>query len=120
MLRGVFHRDGELALSGAEGVGFIQADDSPEMRASFESLLMMVGEPIAPETSAGGGYEWVGSDLPKRLAKAGAEVAVLFRLRPPPREVIFLDRKLPGLFTFMTVLRARFDARRLLEGYVQA
>ncbi len=120
MLRGVFHRNGAQALEGATGAGFLKEDDEPELREAFLKLLLMIGEPVAPGTGELGGYDWASSDLPPRLAKAGTEIAVLFRLRPPPREVVFLDRKLPGLFTFMTVLRARFDARRLLERYVQA
>jgi hypothetical protein len=36
-------------------------------------------------------------------------------LRPPPPETLFLQRKLGGTFLLCLRLRARVDARRLLE-----
>ena len=38
------------------------------------------------------------------VAKAGTYIAKNFKLRTPPKEAIFLDRKLAGAFFFLSVI----------------
>jgi hypothetical protein len=51
-------------------------------------------------------YDWGASDLPKRVAKKGGEMILKFKLRGPPREIVFLDRKMAGVFIFLSTLLA--------------
>ena len=45
-------------------------------------------------------------------------MAFSFKLRPPPREIVFLDRKMGGIFIFLSVLKARFNAAEVLDPYL--
>lgn len=112
MVRGSYRGDAAQVARGAERLGFMLPGDSDALRRSFAELCFLLMEPF------GGEYDWGGSDLPKRAARAGAELAFQFRLRPPPREVVFLDRKMGGVFIFLSALGARLDARPLLDRHL--
>jgi hypothetical protein len=40
-------------------------------------------------------------------------------MRPPPREVLFLDRKIGGVFIILKILDARFPGHKLLAQWLQ-
>ena len=50
--------------------------------------------------------------------RQGARAATRLELRTPPRESVFLDRKLGGVFIVPSTLDARIRAREVLERYV--
>jgi predicted unusual protein kinase regulating ubiquinone biosynthesis (AarF/ABC1/UbiB family) len=100
---------------GAEGLGFLREDDQQDLRDAFASLCLLLVEAVkGPEP-----YDWGSSDLPKRAARQAAELALLFKLRPPPREVVFLDRKMGGVFIFLSVLGTRIAVRDILDTYIE-
>jgi predicted unusual protein kinase regulating ubiquinone biosynthesis (AarF/ABC1/UbiB family) len=111
--RGAFVRDPALIERGGRGLGFLSEDDPPAVTQAFAELCYLIGEPFD-----GGIYDWAASDLATRVAKSAAQVALAFKLRAPPREIVFLDRKFGGLFVFLSVLGARVDARPVLERYL--
>jgi predicted unusual protein kinase regulating ubiquinone biosynthesis (AarF/ABC1/UbiB family) len=114
MVRGAFTRDQALVERGAEGLGFLRPDDSPELRRDFAALCYLFNEPFHGD----GPYDWGASDLPRRVASAGAQLAFGLKLRSPPREVVFLDRKMGGVFIFLSVLGVKLDGRAILESYL--
>ena len=127
MLRGALNRDRAQIIKGGIDVGVLQASDAPEQHQQFVDLCNLICEPFCDPTSPGvdtrffdseGNYDWGQSDLPKRAARAGANLALSFKLRPPPPAAIFLDRKLGGLFVFLSALKVRLRARRLVEPYL--
>ena len=63
-----------------------------------------------------GVYDFGASNLPARVRDAVTRLA--FRhgyRRPPPPELLFVQRKLGGTFLVCARLRARFDVRALFE-----
>ncbi len=84
-------------------------EDSLDLVREYIELSMMLLEPF------NGVYDWGASDLPKRVAGKLAHVAFNYRMRSPPRELVFLDRKLGGVFIFLSVLKCKMEARPLLE-----
>jgi hypothetical protein len=64
-------------------------------------------------------FETESGDLARRAIADGKRLAIQFRLRPPPSEIIFLDRKMAGVFTVLNVLKSRFNARQLIEPYLR-
>jgi predicted unusual protein kinase regulating ubiquinone biosynthesis (AarF/ABC1/UbiB family) len=112
MVGGAFRRDRERILRGARGLGFTQDGDEPELLDRFADLCMMFAEAFHVKD-----YDWASSDLPRRIASQGAQMALKFKLRAPPREVVFLDRKMGGIFIFMSTLKARFDVAESFERY---
>ncbi len=64
-------------------------------------------------------YDWGASDLPLRIKQKGGAMAFEFKLRPPPREIVFVDRKLVGVFFVLNRLRVRWDGRGMLQRYLE-
>lgn len=120
IVRGGYFRDAAQIIEGATGLGFLKQEDSEESKKIFTDLCFMITEPFyTPETpgvprelyDAEGAYLWGESDLPKRVARKGADLAFVFKLRAPPREIVFLDRKLGGVFIFLSMLKVRLKLR---------
>jgi predicted unusual protein kinase regulating ubiquinone biosynthesis (AarF/ABC1/UbiB family) len=114
MLHGTFHSDRALFEAGAYALKVLAPDDPQELKDLFYSLCVAITEPfLEPQP-----YIWKGTDLPRRVSQITWEIVKSFPLRSPPREVVFLDRKMAGMFTLQAVLNAKFDARALLARYL--
>lgn len=117
---GALIRDDDVLLEGARDLGFVKEGDSEELVQSYIELCQLITEPFNkaewPETpdeliDSSGNYDWGQSDLPKRVARKAGKIIVSFRLRTPPNETVFLDRKLGGAFVFLSVLNCKMNAR---------
>jgi hypothetical protein len=64
-------------------------------------------------------YDWKDNQLPQRASKLTWELIRRFPLRAPPREVVFLDRKMAGIFTLLAKLGAKVNARKVLAPYME-
>ncbi|MCC7440851.1 MAG: AarF/ABC1/UbiB kinase family protein [Bdellovibrionales bacterium] len=127
MIDGLIHGDRERFFSAGREMGFLIESDSEELHAVFHDLCAAIMEPFALPGTAGvpaealdaeGRYAWGAGDLPKRCAALGSRMILQFRLRTPPREVVFLDRKMAGVYIFLSVMKARLRSRELLERYL--
>jgi predicted unusual protein kinase regulating ubiquinone biosynthesis (AarF/ABC1/UbiB family) len=107
-------QDTEKVAKAATDLKFMHLDDTPEMIEEFVNLCMLIIEPFRS-----GIYNWGETDLPNRVGVSASKLAISFRLRPPPREIVFLDRKMAGVFIFLSVLKAQVDGRALLESYLE-
>ena len=66
-----------------------------------------------------GEYKWGESDLAPRLSlQAGLSAANKY-FSVPPRELMFLARKIMGAYTFMTVLNAEIKGYDILAPYIK-
>jgi predicted unusual protein kinase regulating ubiquinone biosynthesis (AarF/ABC1/UbiB family) len=115
MLGGLFHGRREKFEEGAIELGVLQESDPQELKDLFYSLCAAIVEPFGPDQP----FDWQGNDLPKRVSKITWDMVRKFPLRSPPREVVFLDRKMAGMFTFLSVLRAKIDARKVLRPHLE-
>jgi predicted unusual protein kinase regulating ubiquinone biosynthesis (AarF/ABC1/UbiB family) len=115
MVRGTYLFNRELVIEGGLKMGFLKEDDSEELLETFYYLCALFGEPFDRAFQP---YDWGASDLPKRVIGAGKKMAFEFHLRAPPREVVFLDRKMGGVFITLSRLGVKADLRDLLERYL--
>jgi predicted unusual protein kinase regulating ubiquinone biosynthesis (AarF/ABC1/UbiB family) len=115
MVWGAVHQNREALLKGAIGIGVLAAEDPPEIQEAFVSLTFLMTEPFHH-----GVYDWGNTDLVKRVMKQGGTLILTMKtqLRVPPRELVFLDRKLGGVFMTMNALRAQFDGNEVLDRYL--
>lgn len=112
VLRGALRRDRSLILKGAEGIGLMQRDFPPEIRTAFTELCELIVEPFR------GPYDWGASDLPRRVGERIARNALTRYFKIPPREIVFLHRRLSGVFILIATVRAKWDARPVLEKFL--
>ena len=113
MLRGALADDGAAVLRGAEGIGLMSADFPAPVVQAFVELCELIVEPFR-----GGAYDWGASDLPRRVGEKIARNALTRYFRIPPREIVFLHRRLAGVFILLAALGARWDGRPLLQRHL--
>ena len=123
IVRGGVNRDHEQILRGACGIGLMSPDFPRPVLDAFCMMCEMITEPFAgdepgrvPERllNALGEYKWGESDLPVRAGQVAAKNAFSKHFRVPPREIVFLHRRLSGVFIMLATLRAELNARPIL------
>jgi predicted unusual protein kinase regulating ubiquinone biosynthesis (AarF/ABC1/UbiB family) len=111
LVEGGLRGDPRRIEKGGRQLGLLLPDDPLDLVEDYISLCLLLVEPF----NSKGDYDWGSSDLPRRVAKAVSRIATTYRLRTPPRELVFLDRKLGGVFIFLSVLKCKMAARDIVE-----
>jgi predicted unusual protein kinase regulating ubiquinone biosynthesis (AarF/ABC1/UbiB family) len=106
--------DSDVAAAAVK-VGYLGETDPPAYRSSVIALLRTATEPAR----APGSYAFAGSDLADRMSR----IVVDMRLRSgfgqlPPAGVLFLHRKLAGLYLLLTRLRTTLPVRTLIAPWL--
>jgi hypothetical protein len=128
MLEGALTQNRAMMVEAGIAVGFLRPEDNDKLRDSFADICSIATEPWLPPADprvpaalvdGKGCYLWSRSDLPSRITQLATRYALSFKMRPPPREVLFLDRKIGGVFIILKILDARFPGHRLLGQWLQ-
>ena len=130
IVRAAFQHDEENLFHGLEALKMVSSGTPVGAKRTLTKLCFMAIEPFAdpnrfppsPELlTEKGEYRWADSNLPGRLSvQAGMSAAganVHFTI--PPRELMFLVRKIMGAYTFMSVLKAEIRGYNILKQYVE-
>lgn len=124
MTRAAFGRDRAAMREAMKGYRFFDRMASNTLEG-FIDLALLAFEPFAePEhvpaevKDAAGRYRWAASRLHVRATGLAARSAATRHFSVPPKEFMFLTRKLMGVYTFMTVMDACLDGRSILSKYL--
>ena len=99
----------------AEALGILASGAPPRWVEAVTEILEMVGEPFRAQ----GAYDFGATNLPERAREAGLKLAFESNMGGlPPGELLFLQRKLGGIFLLCARLGARVDVRKLAEPFV--
>jgi predicted unusual protein kinase regulating ubiquinone biosynthesis (AarF/ABC1/UbiB family) len=129
IIRGAFDRNVDEVFAGGLGIRLLRESFPPELRQAFADVCFLIIEPFAEVTAeppprelltAGGAYRWGKSDLPTRVTGTIARASLSRHFRVPPREIVFLHRRLGGLFVLLAVLDAELHGRALLKRFLDA
>lgn len=112
MIRGAILKSPDFEEASFQ-LGFIQKSDDEKLIQIFRDFCFQTVEPFG--TTA---YDWKNTDLPKRITQIAIRIIKEFPLRSPPREIVFLDRKTAGVFIFLSVLGAKFEAGSMIMKYL--
>ena len=126
MIQASYERDLDRVVRGAVALRFTRGDWPIEVQRRFGEICMGVLEPLSRADSPKpdfalnerGAYRWRHSDLPNRIARQATRSAVSRYFRIPPREFVFLNRKLVGVYTLISVLGAEFNGQDILEKFL--
>jgi hypothetical protein len=117
--------DSQALADALEGLGCLHSDSTVEARESFSSFCMQLLEPLRPPAdlpaaylNSKGEYCWARSRLMQRVGKQAAASAVTRHFAPPSREFALIARKLTGVFTFVSVLEAEFNAHEIVAAHI--
>lgn len=126
MIKASYEQDLEAVIQGGIKLRFMDPDWPRPILERFGRVCMSVLEPLSGDNmekpdyalNANGEYRWKQSDLPNRVAREATRSAISRYFRIPPREFIFLNRKLVGVYTFISVLEAEFNGEPILRKYL--
>ncbi len=107
------------------GLGCLQPDTSEEGRQLFADFCLHLLEPLrAPDSlprdflNGNGEYRWAESRLMRRAGKQAASFAATRHFTAPSRDFALIARKLSGVFNFIAVLGAEFNAHDMVQEYI--
>lgn len=124
IVAGAFRGDTDRITDGAIGIGLLRPGSPQSVYDNFAEVGYLMVEPFSddpPEelVNESGAYCWRESDLPWRVSRAVSRAAVSRWFRIPPREIVFLHRRLGGVFVLLAVLEAEVHGRPILAGYLE-
>jgi len=123
IVRGAMHADQGVILQGAAEIGMMHGSFPEPVLRAFAEMCQLIVEPFnAPDDprtppqlrNNKGEYRWGASDLPMRAANVAARNALSVHFRVPPREIVFLHRRLAGVFIMLATLDVELNARERL------
>lgn len=127
MIRASFHRDRHRLIRALNDLDFLNRNVSDAVLDQFVGLCFMAVEVLAdPDVHPMPAYVlnerreylWGKSDLPDRVMAKASRAAISKHFDIPPREFIFLARKLLGAYTFLHVIRAEVRGDTILRPYL--
>ena len=108
--------DGDIERA-AEDVGYTDGDDPRDYTQTIVRLLRTATEPARNP----GQYRFGTSDLAQRMGEIVVDMRMRSRYgRLPPTDVLFLHRKLGGLYLLLSRLKSSVPVRKLVAPYVDS
>ncbi len=123
IMRGALTRDRPRIYAGSRAIGLMGEEFPTSVMAAFARLCECIVEPFddpdsgtvpAELLTADGAYRWGASDLPMRVGRIASRNALSMYFRVPPREIVFLHRRLAGVFIMLSALRCELRTRETL------
>jgi len=116
LIRHILHEEREYVEHAAREVGYLTAADPRHYRELVIHLITTACEPLR----ARGLYDFARSDLASRMADITMQVRTRQSIgQLPPPDVLFLHRKLGGLYLLLNKLQAEVDVFELMQPYLQ-
>lgn len=112
LLRLMAQDDDGALIEGGIAFGLLDAREGPEARAAFAKMMRAATLPFAPQVQP---FEFRDPDYQRQTRDLVFRFMQTLRFTAPPRRLLFLHRKLGGLFNLLKRLEVRLD----LEPYWQ-
>jgi len=113
-------------VEGLIGLGCLRPDAGEEGRRTFADFCLHLLEPLRPPDrlpaeclNRRGEYRWAESGLMQRAGKQAALHSASRHFTTPSRDFALIARKLTGVFTFISVLRAEFNGHEAALAHVR-
>ncbi|MFT4520845.1 MAG: putative unusual protein kinase regulating ubiquinone biosynthesis (AarF/ABC1/UbiB family) [Halioglobus sp.] len=111
---------------GLIGLGCLNNDSSDEAKRLFADFCQHLLEPLRPPEhlpaqylNDNGEYCWAKSKLMRRAGKQAVTSAASRHFSTPSSDFALIARKLTGLFNFIAVLEAEFNAHDMVEKHIR-
>ncbi len=125
MIRAAYYNDKVSFLDSSIALGFMKAKFPEAVLNNFTDIGMDILEPLKPHSDAlppealsDGAYDWHNSELPKRIAKRALAASISKYFALPPKEFLYVMRKLMGVYALVAALRGQFFADHLLRPHI--
>lgn len=115
LIRGVMAQDSTQTLDAADRLGYLAIEASPEYQAFLVDIFNIALESFQEE----GVYDFENAQLSERLSKLTEQAYDLKEFwQTPPADIMYLHRKLGGMFMLATRLGAQVDVNEMVTPYV--
>jgi len=127
IIKAAFEQDKDMLIEGILELQFTAPNPPESVKQDLSKLCFMAIEPFTDTDrhpppdfliNEQGEYLWGESDLAARLSLQAGLSAATRHFKVPPRELMFLMRKIMGAYTFMTVLNAEIKGIDILKPYL--
>lgn len=127
MIRASWYHDQARLVRAMRALNFLSGDVPHRLLDDFAALCFEAIEalqdpdrfpPPASVINERGEYLWGESNLPNRVMNRASRTALSVHFDVPPKEFIFLFRKLLGAYTFLHVIKAEVRGNSILEPFV--
>lgn len=123
MLLCAYRRDRQGFLDRAISLDFMKAHFPESVLENFADIGMAIAEPLrrvddsvpAAALNKAGVYHWRQSNLPKRIAKQAVAASMSLYFALPPKDFLYVMRKLLGVYALIAQLDAQFDGEPVLQ-----
>lgn len=116
---GAYLRDRARVVGAALRMGLLLQSDPEDVRTELFELTGVLMEPLkVAESGRTGALADELEDFPRLISAKTRRFIDKIGMRPPPRELLLLDRKLLGVFVFLATLRALVPGRQIMAKYV--
>jgi aarF domain-containing kinase len=99
----------------AEAMGILDRRESNECRDAFVSMLKMSLEPFEEQRQP---FDFGSVAYSSDMRKSSLHFTKLIRYSPPPHQILFLHRKLSGVFRFLQAMRVKIPLQDYWENFV--
>ncbi|MEO1233413.1 MAG: AarF/ABC1/UbiB kinase family protein [Myxococcota bacterium] len=106
LLRCVGDDDDDALLQASIEFGILDARESEEARTRFIEMMRAAAQPFSPEVQP---FRFRDPDYQRKAREVVFAFMQAIRFTPPPRRLIFLHRKLGGLFNILKSLDVTLD-----------
>jgi aarF domain-containing kinase len=117
LLHAINTRDRDQIINKFIESGAFDTRESKETRDLFAQLLILSAEPFQAELQP---FHFKDADYARRSREVGRKFIQSLKYSPPPRKIIFLHRKLGGIFNLLKNLDVELDVRPYWERMVSS
>ena len=127
MIRASYHHDTDRLIRALNALDFLARGTPRRLLDDFATLCFEAVEvlqdperfpPPASLLNEQLEYRWGQSDLPSRIMSKAGKNALSIHFDVPPKEFIFLFRKLLGAYTFLHVIDAEVRGNTILDPFI--
>lgn len=119
LIAGTFLGRPELVEKAIRKLGFLHPQTNQRVYGDFYQLCRLALEPFLPEKSEfhdeNGNYHWLRSNLINRILSFASQNALSTSFQVPPKELMYISRKVIGAYTLMGLLDAQVDNEKSLR-----
>ena len=108
LLKSLASNDTESIFHGAVEFGLLDAREPFDAREAFKDMIQITMEPFHPDRQP---FQFSDPDYERRTIIANRRFTRSLVYSPPPRKILFLHRKLGGIFSLVKRLGAEIDLR---------
>jgi aarF domain-containing kinase len=98
--------DANLIFQSSVEFGLMDPRENEDTREAFKNMIQVAMEPFRKENQP---FQFTDLSYERRTIQANLAFSKKLQFSPPPRKILFLHRKLGGLFNFVKKIGAKID-----------